>query len=198
MPESGSIRIDGTEMTDLSTRGRDRINADMGMLFQNAALFDSMTVWENVVFGLMKPRKMKPVEARDIAVEKLKLVGLGPDAAALYPAELSGGMKKRVGLARAIATEPKIIFFDEPTTGLDPIMSDVINNLIVDCVKRLGATAVTITHDMVSAGKIADNITMLYKGKNIWTGSADGVRHADNPYVDQFVNGRADGPIRLA
>ena len=136
-------------------------------------------------------------DAKDIALEKLRQVGLGEDVAELYPDELSGGMKKRVGLARAIAAAPELIFFDEPTTGLDPIMSDVINDLIRDCVKRLGATSVTITHDMSSVRKIADKVAMLYKGKIIWYGDVADIDSCGNPYVEQFINGRADGPIQM-
>jgi phospholipid/cholesterol/gamma-HCH transport system ATP-binding protein len=166
-------------------------------LFQGAALFDSLTVWENVAFGLIQGRQMARAKAKDIAIEKLALVGLGSSVAYLSPAELSGGMQKRVGLARAIAADPQIIFFDEPTTGLDPIMADVINNLIVDCVKRLGATAVSITHDMASARKIADDIAMIHKGEIIWHGPASTIDTSGNPYVEQFIHGRADGPIQM-
>jgi phospholipid/cholesterol/gamma-HCH transport system ATP-binding protein len=167
------------------------------MLFQGAALFDSLNVWQNVSFGLTAGRNMKRAEARDIALAKLARVGLSADVGALFPSELSGGMQKRVALARAIATDPEIIFFDEPTTGLDPIMSDVINNLIVDTVKDMGATTVSITHDMASARKIADRIAMIYKGKIIWHGTVEEMDATDNPYVQQFVHGRADGPISM-
>ena len=169
----------------------------IGMLFQGAALFDSLTVWENVAFALLQNRLMNRTEAKKLAIEKLAQVGLGKDVADVYPADLSGGMKKRVGLARAIATNPDIIFFDEPTTGLDPIMSDVINNLIVDTVKKLGATALTITHDMASARKIADRIAMLYQGKIIWLGTVSELDKTDNAYVRQFVAGSANGPIKM-
>jgi phospholipid/cholesterol/gamma-HCH transport system ATP-binding protein len=167
------------------------------MLFQNAALFDSMTVWENVAFGLVQGQGTERTEARRIALEKLTAVGLGPQVGELWPAELSGGMRKRVGLARAIATEPEIIFFDEPTTGLDPIMSDVINDLIVKCVRELGATALSITHDMASARKIAHRIAMLYQGKIIWAGPTKKIDHSGNPYVEQFIHGHAEGPIEM-
>ena len=169
-----------------------------GMLFQGGALFDSLKVWENVSFALTTLRKTPPAEAKDIAITKLAEVGLGADVAEMYPVELSGGMLKRVALARAIATEPEIIFFDEPTTGLDPIMSDVINDLIVSCVNKLGATAVTITHDMASTRKIAKNVAMLYNGKIIWHGPVGDIDHSGNPYVDQFIHGRATGPIEMA
>ena len=168
-----------------------------GMLFQGAALFDSLPVWRNVAFGLIEGRGMDHKKAREIAEEKLGRVGLGPEVGLLYPAELSGGMQKRVSLARAIAAEPEILFFDEPTTGLDPIMADVINDLIVRSVREVGATAVSITHDMASARKIADRIAMLYHGKIIWTGPVAEIDRTDNPYVRQFVNGLADGPIKM-
>jgi phospholipid/cholesterol/gamma-HCH transport system ATP-binding protein len=167
------------------------------MLFQGSALFDSLTVWENVAFGLIQGRGMKREQAREVALQKLASVGLGPEVAELSPAELSGGMQKRVALARAIAAEPEILFFDEPTTGLDPIMADVINHLIIDCVRGLGATAVSITHDMVSARKIADRIAMLHQGRIVWQGPTAEIDRTDNPYVDQFVHGRAEGPIRM-
>jgi phospholipid/cholesterol/gamma-HCH transport system ATP-binding protein len=167
------------------------------MLFQGAALFDSLSVWENVAFGLIQGRHMARAKARDIAIDKLGQVGLGPEVGSLFPAELSGGMQKRVGLARAIAADPEIIFFDEPTTGLDPIMADVINNLIVDSVKRLGATTVSITHDMASARKIADDIAMIFKGEIVWQGPAKTIDASGNPYVDQFIHGRAEGPIQM-
>ncbi|MCM0021837.1 MAG: ATP-binding cassette domain-containing protein [Tagaea sp.] len=196
-PEEGSIKIDGQEVVGLSTREREAANAKFGMLFQSAALFDSLSVWENVAFGLMAAQKKSKAEAKAIAIEKLAQVGLPPQTGDLTPAELSGGMKKRVGLARAIATQPEIIFFDEPTTGLDPIMSDVINDLIVDCVKRVGATALSITHDMASCRKIANRVAMLYQGKIIWDGPVAHLERSGNPYVDQFIHGRAEGPIRM-
>ena len=158
---------------------------------------DNRTVAENVAFGLMRSKDVARKDAKGVAVENLAKVGLGPDVAELSPAELSGGMRKRVGLARAIATEPEIIFFDEPTTGLDPIMADVINELIVKCVKELGATALSITHDMASARKIADRIAMIWEGKIIWHGPVSEIDHSGNPYVDQFIHGRADGPIKM-
>ncbi len=196
-PDRGQIRIDGQETTRLSGNDRIRLLSRFGMLFQGAALFDSLPVWQNVAFGLMQGRGVGRAEAKRIAIEKLAQVGLGPDVADLSPAELSGGMQKRVGLARAIAADPEIIFFDEPTTGLDPIMADVINELIVACVRTLGATAVSITHDMASARKIADRIAMIHEGRIIWTGPSDTVMASGNPYVDQFVHGRGDGPIRM-
>jgi len=166
-----------------------------GMLFQGAALFDSIKVWENVAFGLIHSRNVDRKKAREIAQEKIEAVGLKPEVADAYPAELSGGMQKRVGLARAVAASPEIIFFDEPTTGLDPIMADVINDLIVDSVKGLGATALSITHDMASARKIADHIAMLHDGKIVWHGDIKDLDNSGNEYVEQFIHGRADGPI---
>jgi phospholipid/cholesterol/gamma-HCH transport system ATP-binding protein len=196
-PESGSIRIDGVETVGMSRGDRTALMYKFGMLFQGSALFDSLRVWENVAFGLIQGRGMERARARDIAFEKLAAVGLSADVGELRPAELSGGMQKRVALARAIAAEPEIIFFDEPTTGLDPIMADVINDLIIKCVREVGATAVSITHDMVSARKIGDRIAMLHKGGIVWQGPAADIDNADNPFVDQFVNGRAEGPIQM-
>jgi phospholipid/cholesterol/gamma-HCH transport system ATP-binding protein len=196
-PDSGSITIGGEEVTGLNGKDRDQFLLRFGMLFQGSALFDSLPVWENVAFGLIQGRNTPRKEARDIAMEKLRQVGLGPEVGLLYPAELSGGMQKRVGLARAVAADPEIIFFDEPTTGLDPIMADVINNLIVDCVKRSGATTISITHDMVSARKIADRIAMIHKGEIVWQGPAPAIDASGNPYVDQFIHGRAEGPIQM-
>ena len=196
-PDEGSIRVDGEEVVGLRGKARDAYLQNFGMLFQGSALFDSLPVWENVAFGLIQGRNMPRPKARDIALEKLGQVGLGSEVAGLYPAELSGGMQKRVGLARAIAADPKVIFFDEPTTGLDPIMADVINNLIVDCVKRLGATTISITHDMASARKIADDIAMIHKGEIVWQGPAKTIDKSGNPYVDQFIHGRAEGPIQM-
>lgn len=196
-PDKGSIFVDGEETTRITGRAREDAMRKFGMLFQGAALFDSLPVWENVAFGLIRGRKLKRSDAREIAIEKLAKVGLGADVAMLSPAELSGGMQKRVGLARAIAADPEIIFFDEPTTGLDPIMADVINELIVDSVRDLGATTLSITHDMASARKIADHIAMLYKGHIIWSGPAEDIDQTGNEYVDQFIHGRAEGPIQM-
>jgi len=195
--DSGSIRVGGEEVLGLKGAERDRYLSRFGMLFQGGALFDSLPVWENVAFGLIQGRNMPRRPAKDVAIEKLGQVGLGPEVGALYPAELSGGMQKRVGLARAIAADPEIIFFDEPTTGLDPIMADVINNLIVDCVKRLGATTISITHDMASARKIADDIAMIHKGEIVWQGPAKKIDKSGNAYVDQFIHGQAKGPIQM-
>ena len=194
-PDAGSIVVDGQETVGIGPRDRNELMKKFGMLFQGAALFDSLKVWENVAFGLIQGRGMDRKSARDIAMEKITSVGLKPEVGDLYPAEISGGMQKRVGLARAVATSPEIIFFDEPTTGLDPIMADVINDLIVDQVKQLGATALSITHDMASARKIADHVAMIHEGKIIWHGAVDELDHSGNDYVDQFIHGRADGPI---
>ena len=195
--DAGSIRIDGEETVGLRRKARERLMHKFGMLFQGSALFDSLRVWENVAFGLVQGRGMARAEARDIALQKLAAVGLGPEVSMLSPAELSGGMQKRVALARAIAAEPEIIFFDEPTTGLDPIMADVINRLIVEIVRELGATTISITHDMTSARRIADRIAMLHKGRIVWQGPAAEIEQTDNPFVDQFVHGRAEGPIQM-
>ena len=196
-PEAGSVRIDGIETVGLRRAARERFLQKFGMLFQGGALFDSLTVWENVAFGLVQGRGMERRAAREVAFAKLAAVGLGPEVGELRPAELSGGMQKRVALARAIAAEPEIIYFDEPTTGLDPIMADVINDLIVRCVREVGTTAVSITHDLVSARKIADRIAMLHHGRIIWEGPTAEIDRSGNPYVDQFINGRAEGPIQM-
>jgi phospholipid/cholesterol/gamma-HCH transport system ATP-binding protein len=196
-PDAGSIQIDGVEVVGMGGREREAVNRKFGMLFQGGALFDSLPVWENVAFGLLQTRTVSRAQAREIAIEKLAAVGLQPETGELIPSELSGGMQKRVGLARAIATEPEIIFFDEPTTGLDPIMGDVINELIVECVRKLGATALSITHDMASARKIADRIAMIHQGSIVWAGPVSEIDVSGNEYVDQFINGRAEGPIQM-
>lgn len=191
--DSGTITLDGQDVTK---GDRDTFLARFGMLFQGAALFDSLRIWENVAFRLLRGSLKRPkAEAREIALEKLRRVGLGPQVADLYPAELSGGMQKRVGLARAIAANPEVIFFDEPTTGLDPIMSGVINDLIREIVVEMGATAMTITHDMTSVRAIADNVAMLHGGKVRWTGPVSEMDATPDPYVQQFIHGRAEGPI---
>jgi len=194
-PDSGSIKIDGQEVVGMNRRDREALMHKFGMLFQGGALFDSLTVWENITFAVAQRQKLSKAQARDIAVEMLGKVGMKPEVAKLHPAELSGGMQKRVSLARAICAKPDIIFFDEPTTGLDPIMADVINDLIIDCTKDLGSTGMSITHDMASASKIANSIAMIYQGKIIWHGRAQDIYHSKNDYVDQFVHGRAHGPI---
>ncbi len=196
-PDAGSILVDDSEVVGLNENEKEEMHAKMGMLFQGGALFDSLSVWENVAFGLLENKKMPKKQAKNEAVRVLRQVGLAPDVADLSPSELSGGMQKRVGLARAIATRPEIIFFDEPTTGLDPIMADVINDLIIESVKGLGATALTITHDMASARKIADRIAMLYHGKIIWQGTVKEMDKTTNPYVCQFINGCSQGPIKV-
>lgn len=192
-PEQGTILVDGKDAT---MGDHDAFLARFGMLFQGGALFDSMPVWQNVAFRLLRGSLKRPkAEAREIAVEKLRRVGLTPDVADLFPSELSGGMQKRVGLARAIAAEPEIIFFDEPTTGLDPIMSGVINDLIREIVTEMGATAMTITHDMTSVRAIADNVAMLHGGVIQWTGPVAQMDASGDPYLTQFISGSADGPI---
>lgn len=196
-PDKGSIKVDGQEITNLRGAERDALMRKFGMLFQGGALFDSLTVWENVAFVVMQTKGVSRAEARKVAIEKLNAVGLPARVARLFPAELSGGMQKRVALARAIASNPEIIFFDEPTTGLDPIMADVINDLIIETSKGLGATTLSITHDMASARKIADNIAMIYKGQIIWQGPAGDIDHSGNEYVDQFIKGSAEGPIKM-
>ncbi|GBD43134.1 putative ribonucleotide transport ATP-binding protein mkl [bacterium HR40] len=195
--DGGSIQVDGEEVVGANDATLNRIRLKFGMLFQGSALFDSLPVWENVAFGLLARRLANRRTAKEIAIRTLARVGLGPDVADLWPAELSGGMQKRVGLARAIATEPEILFFDEPTTGLDPITADVINELIRRSVRKLGATALSITHDMASVRKIADRVAMLYDGRIIWEGPVGAIDRSGNPYVDQFIHGRADGPIRV-
>ena len=197
-PDEGTILVDGEDVTHINGAARDKVMRQFGMLFQGSALFDSLPVWENVAFGLIQGRGVPRAKARDIAIQKLAKVGLTEDVAFLSPAELSGGMQKRVGLARAIAADPEIIFFDEPTTGLDPIMADIINDLIISTVKDVGATALSITHDMTSARKISDKIAMLYGGKIIWQGPTGQIDHSGNPYVEQFIHGRAEGPIKMA
>jgi phospholipid/cholesterol/gamma-HCH transport system ATP-binding protein len=196
-PTKGEIFLKGTKVSNVSARERHKAMAMFGMLFQGGALFDSLRVWENIAFAVVEGGKIDKKDARDFSISKLAAVGLNPDVADLYPAELSGGMQKRVSLARAIADDPEIIFFDEPTTGLDPIMADVINDLIIKCSEELGATTLTITHDMHSAKKIADNIAMIYEGKIIWHGHTDDMYKSDNEYVDQFIHGRAEGPIKM-
>ena len=196
-PDAGSIQIDGEEVVGAGGKRLAELRAKIGMLFQGAALFDSLPVWENVAFGLLATSRIGRKEARDKAIETLQKVGLKPAVADLYPAELSGGMKKRAGLARAICTGPEIIFFDEPTTGLDPIMSDVINDLIRECVSDLGATALSITHDMGSVRKIADRVAMLFDGRIVWEGPVESIETSGNAHVDQFINGKAEGPIKV-
>ena len=194
-PDAGQVFMDGDDMTELTTAERSRLHGKLGMLFQGSALFDSLKVWQNVGFRLINADQVPRKEARERAIEALHRVGLPRDVADRYPAEISGGMQKRVGLARAVVAHPEILFFDEPTTGLDPITSDVINDLIIEEVRRLGCTAVSITHDMASARKIGDEIAMLHGGRIVWRGPAKSIDEADNAYVQQFINGRAHGPI---
>ncbi len=198
---AGQILVDGKDTAKLQGAQRSQHLGRFGMLFQGSALFDSLPVWQNVAFKLLRgelpgPRPSK-AEARDRAMATLTEVGLAPEVGNLFPSELSGGMQKRVALARAIAAQPEIIFFDEPTTGLDPIMSDIINQLIKKCVRSLGGTAISITHDLASARRIADRVAMLYEGKIIWQGSVQQMDHSGNPYLDQFIHGRAEGPIQM-
>ena len=196
-PDSGSIEIDGKDILRATREAREEARARIGMLFQNGALFDSLSVWENVAFGLLARHKTARADARARADEVLAQVGLAASVGDLSPSELSGGMQKRVGLARAIAAQPEILFFDEPTTGLDPIMGAVIDGLIVDCVKRLGSTAIAITHDMASARRIGDRAAMLFRGKLVWQGPATELMDSGNAMVDQFTHGRREGPIQM-
>jgi len=196
-PDSGIIEIDGQDILRLPRREREQARSRIGMLFQNGALFDSLPVWENVSFGLLAQRKVTRAEARPRAADFLAEVGLDPSVGDLFPAELSGGMQKRVALARAIAPRPDILFFDEPTTGLDPIMGAVIDGLVVDCVKLLGSTAVAITHDMASARRIGDAAAMIYKGRIVWDGPASELLSTGVPEVDQFTHGSREGPIQM-
>jgi phospholipid/cholesterol/gamma-HCH transport system ATP-binding protein len=195
--DSGAIEIDGRNIARQTDSDRRFITGQSGMLFQGSALFDSLPVWENIAFRLIYAQGKSRKTAQEKAIDSLAQVGLAPEIGNLFPAELSGGMQKRVSLARAVTSDPQILFFDEPTTGLDPIMADVINNLIVERVKALGATAISITHDMASARKIADEIAMLYQGRIIWRGKPEDIEHSSNPMVDQFVHGRAEGPIKM-
>lgn len=192
--DCGEIIVDGTDILKASPDQKQKALDKVGMLFQGGALFDSLTIWENICFSLVQSHVVTRKEAKEIAIEKLKAVNLGERVADLLPAELSGGMQKRVALARAIATNPKIIFFDEPTTGLDPIVSCTINQLIQKCVKEIGASAITITHDLASLRQIADHVALLFNGKIIWKGTVKEMDSTNNPYVRQFVDGRPDGP----
>ena len=196
-PDDGTIEIDGTNILTLSRREQEATRARIGMLFQNGALFDSLPVWENIVFGLLAQRRLRRAEGPSRAADFLSQVGLAATVGELYPSELSGGMQKRVALARAIAAQPDIMFFDEPTTGLDPIMGAVIDGLVVECVKQLGSTAVAITHDMASARRIGDAAAMIHRGKIIWSGPASNLMDSGNQIVDQFTHGRREGPIEM-
>jgi phospholipid/cholesterol/gamma-HCH transport system ATP-binding protein len=196
-PDSGSIEIDGRDLLAMPRAEREAARAQIGMLFQNGALFDSLPVWENVAFGLLARHKVTRAEAPSHAASFLAQVGLAETVGYLQPAELSGGMQKRVALARAIAAQPNILFFDEPTTGLDPIMAAIIDGLVVDCVKRLGSTAIAITHDMASARRIGDQAAMIHRGRIIWNGPASELMDSGDPTVDQFTHGRREGPIEM-
>ncbi|HZF76699.1 MAG TPA: ATP-binding cassette domain-containing protein [Acetobacteraceae bacterium] len=196
-PDAGTIEVDGRDVLRMGAREREELNGRIGMLFQNGALFDSLPVWENVCFKLLAQRRIARTSARDKAAEVLAQVGLAASVGDLYPSELSGGMQKRVALARAVAAQPDIIFFDEPTTGLDPIMGAVIDGLIVDVVKRLGATAVSITHDMASARRIGDDAAMIHRGRIVWRGQAATLGETGNDMVDQFARGEREGPIQM-
>ncbi len=196
-PDSGSIRVDGEETTTYGARERTRYMDRIGVLFQYSGLFDSLLVWENVSFQLIKYRHMARKDAKQLAVEKLLAVGLTADTADLYPNELSGGMQKRVGIARAIASDPEIVFLDEPTAGLDPIMTNRINELINEVVEDLGATAITITSDMSSARQISDHMAMIHDGRIIWTGTTDQLDDSGSAHVHQFVNQLSEGPIQM-
>lgn len=195
-PDKGSVFIEGLDITKLNEKDLYKVRKKFGMLFQGAALFDSLKVWENVSFFLMRHRGISEKKAKEIAIEKLRLVGL-VGVEDLMPSELSGGMRKRVGLARSIAHDPEILLYDEPTTGLDPIMADAINDLIIDLKKKLNVTSVAITHDMHSAYKIGDRIAMLYEGKIIEVGTPEEIKNSSNPIVRQFITGSAKGPIKV-
>lgn len=195
--DAGSLQMDGQEILGESAQQNEARLKDIGVVFQGSALFDSLKVWENVAFRLINAQRLSRTEAKTIALQKLASVGLNESVGELSPAEISGGMQRRVALARAIATQPHVLFFDEPTAGLDPIFSSVINSLIHSCVKDLGATTLTITHDMKSARHIGDRIAMLHEGKIIWCGPADKIDTCDNPYVRQFIEGSSTGPIHL-
>ncbi|MBT3991514.1 MAG: ATP-binding cassette domain-containing protein [Rhodospirillaceae bacterium] len=197
-PDSGSIQIDGVETTKLDRKAQEKLLHRMGMLFQQSALFDSMTIWENVAFQLLQDHQLSQEESRRIAIEKIVSVGLTADVGDLLPAEISGGMQKRVGFARAIANDPEIVLLDEPTAGLDPIMTNVIGELILKGVRELGATTLSITSDMKGARQVADRVAMIYDGKIIWCGPTEDVDNSDNPYLDQFIHNRAEGPIKMA
>ena len=196
--DGGSIKVDGTEILGTDRKTLEGMRRRFGMTFQFGALFDSLPIWENVTFRLRQQQKMNRADARDLAVDTITQLGLSPQVIDQYPAELSGGMQKRVALARAIADKPEILLFDEPTSGLDPITGGVIDRLIIDAVKRLGATAMTISHDMASVRRIADKVAMIHNGVIIWCGSVEKMDDTGVPEVDQFVHGRAEGPLTTA
>jgi phospholipid/cholesterol/gamma-HCH transport system ATP-binding protein len=196
-PDAGSVLVDGEETVRFSGNNRMRFIDRFGVLFQYSGLFDSLTVWQNIAFKLIQERQLTQTAAREKAAETARSVGLAPEVVDLYPHELSGGMQKRVGIARAVITEPEFLFLDEPTAGLDPIMTNVIGQLITECVQKLGATAISITSDMTGARQIADRIAMLHDGRIIWTGSKTNADNSGNPYVDQLIHSRAQGPIEM-
>ncbi len=196
-PDAGSVLIEGVETAKYSGNDRMRFIDRFGVLFQYSGLFDSLTVWQNIAFKLIQEEKLTPAAAREKAAETARSVGLAPEVVDLYPHELSGGMQKRVGIARAVITEPEFLFLDEPTAGLDPIMTNVIGQLITECVQKLGATAISITSDMTGARQIADRIAMLHDGRIIWIGSKTNADDSGNPYVDQLIHSRAQGPIEM-
>lgn len=196
-PDSGSVKFDDDEITNLNRVERNLLMSKFGFLFQGGALFDSLTVWENIGFSIIHNKDIPNSYAKEVAEKKLKMVGLDLGILNLYPSELSGGMQKRVALARAIAHDPEVIFFDEPTTGLDPIMSNVINELIIKCREENNATTIAITHDINSARRIADRVAMLYKGKIEWIGDIKDMDAATDPIFKQFINGEIEGPIKV-
>ncbi len=193
-PDAGEVYVDGVEISRLGERALTPIRRKIGLLFQNAALFDSLNVLHNVGFTLYEERKLTEREIREKVLETLKMVRLG-DILEKMPSELSGGMRKRVGLARAIIQNPKILLYDEPTTGLDPVTSDAINDLIIKLAEELQVTSVVITHDMVSAFKVASQISMLYEGRFHFTGTPEEIRDTDDEIIQQFIQGRSEGPL---
>ncbi len=193
--DMGEILINGENIVGAKSANRQRLISNFGMLFQGGALFDSLTIGQNIAFGLVHGHRIDKREARKIAEEKIEAVDLDPRVIDIFPAELSGGMQKRAALARAIATNPKVIFFDEPTAGLDPIVSGTINALIRRCVSDLGASAITITHDIPSLRVIADRVGLLFKGELIWRGEIADIDKTDNPYMRQFIDGNPHGPF---
>lgn len=196
-PDAGKIEIDGIDVGRLSGLKYDEFLKQFGISFQRSGLFDGLPVWENIGFRLLQEKGAIRSEVRDLVLDKLRAVGLSPDVADLYTSELSGGMQKRVGIARALAGEPSILFLDEPTAGLDPIMSNVINNLIIKNVRELGSTAIIVTSNLITAKRISDRIAMLHEGKCVWIGDALDVETTENPYVAQFWNKKKDGPIKM-
>ena len=196
-PDSGRILIDGVETNNISSKERFKMMEKCGFLFQAGALFDSLTILDNITFFAEKLYKLSKKEKEELAISKLESVGLSSRILNLYPSELSGGMQKRVSLTRAICSNPEIIFFDEPTTGLDPIMANIINELIIKAQTELKATTIIITHDMDSAYKIATEIALLYNGKILWKGTKEEIHNTDNPYVKQFINGYVKGPMQF-